>query len=412
MLAEVIAIGDELTSGQRLDTNSQWLSERLGELGIRVMYHTTVADDLSANVRVFREAIDRADLIITTGGLGPTADDLTREAIAAATSRELELHAPSLEHIRALFERRGRQMPERNIVQAQFPAGSRAVRNPHGSAPGIDLDVPRPGRDATRIFALPGVPAEMREMWIETVSPEIRKSFGDGPQIICHHRIKCFGAGESAIEEMLPDLVRRGRAPSVGITASQATITLRVTATADSIESCHAQMEPTLTTIRRCLGTLIYGEEDDELQDAVVRLLKTAGKSLSTIEWGTGGIVSSWLNEADPVGAIYLGGMFVRRHPKLRVRGLTSVAAEPGGMRDIVASMADGCRRDFETDYALAIGPFPAEPAGARPELHLALAELAGVRTEAVSFGGHPDIVRARSAKQALDYLRLALGAR
>ena len=158
MNAEVISIGDELTSGQRLDTNSQWLSERLGELGIRVMYHTTVADDLDANVRVFRQAIDRADVIVATGGLGPTADDLTRQALAETIGVELVFDEPSLEHIRRMFAHRKREMPATNRVQAMFPRGSRVIPNPHGTAPGIDLEVPRPGRSATRIFCTAGSP--------------------------------------------------------------------------------------------------------------------------------------------------------------------------------------------------------------------------------------------------------------
>ncbi|HVX60382.1 MAG TPA: competence/damage-inducible protein A, partial [Pirellulales bacterium] len=155
MIAEVISIGDELTSGQRLDTNSQWLSQRLGEIGIPVMYHTTVADDLEANVSVFRTAVGRADVVISTGGLGPTADDLTREALARLVGAELVLDEASLAHIQAMFSRRKRDMPERNRVQAMFPAGSRVIFNPHGTAPGIDLDVPPKIGRPSRVIALP-----------------------------------------------------------------------------------------------------------------------------------------------------------------------------------------------------------------------------------------------------------------
>ena len=139
MDAEIISIGDELTSGQRLDTNSQWLSERLGEIGVRVLYHTTVADDLAANVRVFEQAVDRVDVVIATGGLGPTADDLTREVLARLAGAPLELHKDIVEQIRGLFARFGRAMPEQNTVQAMFPAGSRVIPNPTGTAPGIAL---------------------------------------------------------------------------------------------------------------------------------------------------------------------------------------------------------------------------------------------------------------------------------
>ena len=173
MNAEVISIGDELTSGQRLDTNSQWLSQRLGDLGVRVLYHTTVADDLAANVAVFRQAIARADFVVATGGLGPTADDLTRDAVAAALGVELVLDTSSLEHIRGLFARHKREMPERNRLQAMFPAGSRAIFNPRGTAPGIWVEAPRPAGGVCRLFALPGVPAEMFEMFRETVAPAI-----------------------------------------------------------------------------------------------------------------------------------------------------------------------------------------------------------------------------------------------
>src|SRR5687768_12467787 len=169
MQAEVISIGDELTSGQRLDTNSQWLSERLGEIGVRTLYHSTVADELDANIRVFQAAIERADVVVATGGLGPTADDLTRDAIAAATGVSLELDESTLAHIESLFTRRGRTMSANNRLQAMFPTGTRIIPNPAGTAPGIDLEVPRSGRGPARVFALPGVPAEMREMWQATV---------------------------------------------------------------------------------------------------------------------------------------------------------------------------------------------------------------------------------------------------
>ena len=143
------------------------------------MYHTTVGDDLEANVLVFRQAIERAEIIIATGGLGPTADDLTRDALAAATGRTLYRDAAAEAHIRALFARRKREMPERNLVQAMFPTGCRVVPNPHGSAPGIDLEVERAGsRSPARIFALPGVPAEMFEMWNSPLARRSVRSWG------------------------------------------------------------------------------------------------------------------------------------------------------------------------------------------------------------------------------------------
>jgi nicotinamide-nucleotide amidase len=231
MNAEIIAIGDEIVSGLHLDTNSPWLSQRLEELGVRVLYHSTVGDALEPCRDVFRRAIERADIVVSSGGLGPTADDLTRDALAQATGRQLELYPPALEHIRSLFARRKRQMPKQNEVQAMFPAGSRMIANPHGTAPGIDLDVPRApkgtvpfsltqksGQSPCRFFALPGVPAEMIEMWNATLGPEIG-AMAAGRTVIRRRKINCFGAGESQIEAMLPELISRGRTPTVGITA-------------------------------------------------------------------------------------------------------------------------------------------------------------------------------------------------
>lgn len=404
MLAEVISIGDELTSGQRLDTNSQWLAERLSELGAQTGFHTTVSDDLSANVRVFREAIDRADIIVVTGGLGPTADDLTRQSLAEAAGVELELDVPSLEHIQSLFARRKREMPPANRVQALFPRGSRVIANPHGTAPGIDLSVPRANRSPARVFCLPGVPAEMREMWAASVVPAIAVALGPERKVIRHHRIKCFGVGESDLEQMLPDLIRRGRDPIVGITVSKATITLRITAAAESAEACAERMAPTIETIHRCLGDLIYGYGDDELQHAVVRRLAERGQSVATAEGGTHGLLAWWLGEAAGATSIYRGGWVVR--------DLFPALGETHPATHDVGEWARSVRSQCRADYGVAIGPFrvPANPAQGSGDVELALATPSGVQRFSYSLAGHPDILLPRTAKQALNVLRLALG--
>src|SRR5688500_15294346 len=173
MRAEVISIGDELITGQRLDTNSQWLSDRLTEIGVDVAFHTTIGDNLADNVAAFAAAIGRVDVVVVTGGLGPTADDLTREALAQAIGVGLVRDDASLQHIRQLFASRGREMPERNVAQADFPEGALPIRNPHGTAPGIQMRIERPGGLPCLVFALPGVPAEMKPMWQESVAPVI-----------------------------------------------------------------------------------------------------------------------------------------------------------------------------------------------------------------------------------------------
>ncbi|NLY03222.1 MAG: CinA family nicotinamide mononucleotide deamidase-related protein [Rhodopirellula sp.] len=413
MKAEILSIGDEITSGQLLDTNAQWLSRRLEEMGVRVLYHTTVGDELDAIVAAFRAAIQRCDVILATGGLGPTADDLTREAIARAAGRDLLVREEALDHIRALFARRRREMPERNTVQAFFPVGSQIIPNPNGTAPGIDITIERSAGSPARIFALPGVPAEMIEMWNETVAPRLRLG-GAGQRTVRHRKIRCFGAGESQIEAMLPDLIRRGRIPRVGINASKATIILRITAEGATPEECDAAIEPTAATIYQCLGDLVFGEGEEELQHAVVRLLRRAGRTLATAEWGTAGLLADWLGEMAASDDCYLGGTIVSSISSLEKiislppEGEKTLEADPA---EVAKAMAERCRRQFGADYTLAVSRFPFAdgPSGEPEQVFLALASADSVQAKSLPFAGHPALLKVYIAKQALNFARLAL---
>ncbi len=397
MRAEVLAIGDELTTGQRLDTNSQWLSQRLTELGVQVAFHTTITDELADNVAAFRAAIDRVDVVVATGGLGPTADDLTRDAIATATKTKLVRDQASLAHIKNLFASRGREMPERNAVQADFPAGSVPIFNPNGTAPGIEMSVVSEDGKRSTLFALPGVPAEMIEMWEATVAPRILELQPE-PRVIRHRRLKCFGVGESALEAMLPDLIRRDREPRVGITVSQATITLRITATARDEAACFASMEPTLATIRESLGTLVFGEEDDELEHAVIRLLAERGQTLATEDWATDGLLTTWFAAVDNDSRL------VRACQTSR-----AASANRPSSADAAVEIAERIRREIQTDIGLGIAAFPPKTDGPDAHVHAALALPEKTRKLRFACAAHPSIVHSRTAKQALNALRLAL---
>ncbi len=435
MQAEVISIGDEISSGQLLDTNSQWLSTRLADMGIRVLYHTTVGDDRAAQAAVFRQAISRADVVVCTGGLGPTADDLTRDALADATSRPLQMREEALQHVRRMFERRKRQMPKRNESQAFFPAGSRIIHNPNGTAPGIDMQIQRENKDAKsgscRLFALPGVPAEMRDMWKGSVHDALLQQ-GAGRRVIVHKKFSCFGAGESQIEAMLPDLIRRGRVPSVGITASQATIILRITAEGDSKDECIAAMGPTIKTIKECLGDLVIGEDDDQLRDALLRILRDRGKTLAVAEWGTAGLITRWLStcclsrgaDAEKTGGAkyFLGGVVAQGESLAKALDLPADAVpknkgDEKAVEEMVRRMADACRSRFSADLGLAIGPFPTidedtdnhKTGDNPPTVTAALASADGVQVQSLPWLIHPALRETFCGKNALNFVRLRL---
>jgi nicotinamide-nucleotide amidase len=408
MIAEIVSIGDELTSGQRLDTNSQWLSQRLGDMGIRTVYHTTVADDLEANIRIFREAADRADLVISTGGLGPTADDLTRQAVAAAFGKHLVFDQESYDGILALFQKRGREMPESNRVQAEFPAEASIVPNPQGSAPGFWLSIDRGDRPPSELISLPGVPAEMHEMFFQTLEPEILKRLGPQRKIIAHKTIHCFGAGESDIEQKLPDLVRRGRQPTVGITASKATITLRITAEGSNLESCHQKMAGTIQTIYECLGDLIFGEDGVTLEDVVIQSLRERNESLAIADAVTGGVLGQWLSEADPSGLLFLGGTFLRRLTQMDQ--VLPVNHGPVDATQWSLGMAQRARLQWEANWGLAM-LFIESSDDQLPQIEIAVTNGEHASTQRFTFAAHSAIQFPRAGKQALNFLRLQMGA-
>ena len=392
MRAEVVAIGDELVSGQRLDTNSRWLSAELGVLGIPVAFHVTAADTLEAGLAAFQTAAERADIVVATGGLGPTADDLTRDVLAALAGVPLERSETAVAAIESRFARRGMPMPESNLRQALFPAGSREIPNPHGTAPGIDLDLRVAGRPV-RVFALPGVPAEMKLMWQATVAPALATLLPEQATII-QHRIKCFGAGESAIEALLPDLIRRGRNPLVGITAHEATITLRIAARGRNEADCRATIAATEAVIRDCLGQLVFGEEDDELEDATLTALAAAGATLAIGEAATDGRATSLAAQA--------GHRRIASGQPGVFRGGIVVADD--GSSDARA-LAEKARATFGGSIGLGIGSaYPI--ADGRTAIQFAVATTAGGRGIEHVVGGGPDLALSRAAKAALNLVR------
>ena len=412
MHAEILAVGTELTSGAKLDTNSQWLSLELAELGIPVQAHLTIDDTLDDMVDAIRLAASRSEVLLITGGLGPTLDDLARDALARVLGVELVLHEPSLEHVKSMFARRHRPMPERNAVQAMFPVGSEPLTNSRGTAPGIFCVWRDPlTNHVCKIAALPGVPSEMKLMYREQVVPRLNRS----GQVIVRRRIHSFGMGESQVEELLGDLTARGRDPDVGITAHEGTITLRIMARGTTKDVCERKIETTREEILRCLGTAVFGEEDDELEHAVLRLLRERGKSLATVESGTGGLLAYRITSVPDYEINYAGGIVI---PSSGFRSdLTGIdpqqlRAEPN-TPDAAIEMAAGCRQRFGADFAISITDWPKyeseNPNAPVPIGYVAIAGDGMQQTATIRHFGDPAIAKSRTVKAALNLLRLHL---
>ena len=407
---EIISIGTEITSGQNLDTNSQWLSQRLAEIGIPVDFHTSVADDMDDNLDVFRTAVRRAHLILATGGLGPTLDDLTREVLAQVAGAELVFHEPSWQHIQALFAKRFRHLPERNRVQAMLPAGAEAIDNPIGTAPGVWMKI-----GETVIAAMPGVPNEMYRMFKEQICPRLL-ALGLGGGMIIQRKINTFGAGESAVEEKLKDITRRGAVPEVGITASDAVISLRILARAKTAEEAKALYEPVEKIIRERLGNLVYGVDNEELHEVAMRLLAEKKLTVATAESMTAGLVAHSLSRI-PGASNYLRGGIVCYDSRVKVEQVgvpealiqvhTAVSAE------VAEALAVGVREKLHADLGVSAvgyaGPDadgPEKPVGTT---FVGVAWNGGSKTHKFVWPGNRNEIQTRATKMALNALRLHL---
>ena len=412
MKAEVIAIGSELTSGQKLDTNSQWLSQRLGEVGVEVRFHTTLADDMGENVDALRMARSRAQLVIISGGLGPTQDDLTREALATMAGVPLIENEECLQALTAFFERRNREMAPRNRVQALLPDGARPLPNRTGTAPGVWFEF-----EGVLFAAVPGVPSEMKVMVEEQLIPRLRES-GKLGSVRCYRVINMFGRGESEIEADALDLTARGREPEVGITASDATISFRISAEGATEADAWAATEPTARLIYERFGDLILGEGDVDVVQALILELQKHQATLAVAESCTGGLVAQRLTDYPGVSQVFLGGVVCYgNQAKIDLVGVPSQLIEQHGAvsAEVAEALAVGARDRFGASLGIGITGI-AGPDGGTPEkpvglVYVALANQKLVAHRRLLLGQEQPrkIIRSRAAKHAMNWAWLIL---
>jgi nicotinamide-nucleotide amidase len=301
MKAEVISIGTEILLGEILDTNAQFIASRLPALGIDLYWMSKVGDNRGRLLDLLKQAWDRSELIICTGGLGPTEDDVTREAIADTLGEEPYVDAEQEDHLRRWFAARTAAMPERNLKQAWLTPSTRAIPNPRGTAPGWWAE-----KDGRIILAMPGPPAEMTRMWEKEVEPQLRGRSSNA--VIVSRTIKTVGIGEGNVDEMISPLLQNPN-PSIGVYSRMDGIHVRVTAKAPTPRQAEALIEPVEHELRTILGSAVWGVDDESFESAVGKILKERGLTLATMESATGGLLGSTLTDAPGSSSYFRGGI-------------------------------------------------------------------------------------------------------
>ena len=408
--AEIVTVGTEMLLGDLVDTNTAWISQRLAELGVGIYRHTTVGDNSERIVAALREAASRSDLVVTTGGLGPTSDDLTNACLSTVTGREMVEYTEAREHVDTMFAKFGREPTSNNYKQALFPEGTELIPNPLGTAMGALLEA-----DGTIFATLPGVPSEMRRMFEATLEPLIRaRSEGS----IVSKTLHFAGIGESALAERVQEFLD-ATDPTVAPLAGQGRVRLRITTRAATEKEAQEKIAPVEEEVIARLGDYYFGEDDETLEGAVGRLLLQRGDTLALAESCTGGLLAKRLTDMPGSSAYFEEGLVTySNESKERLLGVPgAMLAEHGAVSEPVArEMAEGARRVSGADYGLSVTGI-AGPDGGTQEKPVGLV-FVGISDPEDTFAEQVDLtawarsrdsIRERSANRAFDLLRLRL---
>ena len=413
MRVDVVAVGTELLLGQIVDTNSSWIGEQLAAHGFDSLLQVKVGDNLGRVVTALRDALAYADAVIVCGGLGPTHDDLTREAIAAVMGAELELHQDIADRIRAMFEARGRSMPDNNLQQAMVPAGATVIAQTRGTAPGLICPVSLDGQQKV-LYAVPGVPHEMKEMLERAILPDLHSRSG-GVAVIVSRTLRTWGESESGLGERLSGIIDEldgvGNPTLAFLASGWEGLKVRLTAKASDTDAAAAVLAEWSQRVEEVVGDRVFGYDDDTMESVVLQRLRERGLTLGLAESVTGGLVAGRLTGI--VGASdVLRGSIVSYASEVKF-DLLGVTPGPVVNEDTAGQMALGARRVLGSSVGLALTGVagPAEQDGMPVgTVCIGLAVGDTVNTTTARLPGQREQVRQMSVITSLDFLRRRLG--
>ena len=405
MNAEILAVGTELLMGQIANTNAQYISNRLPEVGIGVYYHSVVGDNPKRLKECLSLALNRSDVVVMTGGLGPTQDDLTKETVAEAFGKKMVLHEESLNKIKAFFEKLQRPMADNNIKQAYLPEDSIIIVNNNGTAPGCIIE-----SDGKVVIMLPGPPSEMKPMFEDTVIPYFKAK---SEYRIVSKFMRIFGIGESSMEKQIIDLIEKQTNPTIAPYAKEGEVTLRITAKCANGENADEIMAPVINEIKDRLGIAIYSLEDKNLEEVVGELLINRNITLSLAESCTGGLVSSKLTNIPGISQVFNRAIVsYSNQSKIENLGVKPETLDTYGAvsRETAIEMAKGVKELSKTDLGLSITGV-AGPGGGTEEkpvglVYVALATNEGVECKELNLWGKRERIRNITSLHAFDIIR------
>lgn len=410
MRAELVMVGTELLLGETVDTNATYLAQQLAELGIDLYNKSTVGDNWFRLMRVLSSSLSQADLVITSGGLGPTMDDITREAAAAVFNRPLELDPDIEKNLRQFFARRNVPMTENNLKQAYIPKGAKIIENRWGTAPAFMLE-----GDGKTLICLPGVPRELKGMFANTVRPLLAQKCGQN-QVLFSRTLHFAGIGESALEDRVADILTEQTNPTIAPYASFGEVKLRITAKANDQQTAEKLIKPVEQQIRKRTEQWLFGTDSETLEGVIADKLIASKQTVTTAESCTGGLVAHRLTNIPGSSNYFLRG-FITYSNEAKTADLgvpAEVIAKHGAVSEqTVRLMAEGARAKAGTTWALALSGI-AGPSGGTPEkpvglVYIGLAGKGHTKVEVHQFSGTREDIKFRASQAALNLLRIHL---